>query len=226
MGCKCCLSIAAKFWTLAPLRRMGNLWRLNLDDSPVEDLLPLQRCFRLRHLRIRNTFVSDLRPLIGLRALFSLDIDGTQVADLLPLAGFSMLGAGGIWFSDTPAAERDEAHIKLAATEDPKERAKQMLLFLAGRHPSFGGPPEPLVQSKLDPSILRYRGQPEQNLEGRIRINLRGRFSVEDDLGNDLTPRSAKACGLLLLLALGPGVTAVPHMVTGKALERSRCYTS
>ncbi|MEL6998669.1 MAG: leucine-rich repeat domain-containing protein, partial [Pseudomonadota bacterium] len=147
---------------LSPIQGMSGLQGLSLSHMPFSDLSALRDLNDLQVLSLQGSTAADLSPLSLLGDLRLLNLQESRVADLLPLAGLSKLGdmpkpnphrivTFGLWFDDTPAANQDATHQALAAIERPQDRAKQVLQYLNGEHPEFGGPPEPFVSPKPPP---------------------------------------------------------------------------
>ncbi|MGD1924340.1 MAG: leucine-rich repeat domain-containing protein, partial [Paracoccaceae bacterium] len=154
---------------LSPLKDLCVLLRLDLNDTPVSDLSALRDLRKLQVLSLQGSKAADLSPLSLMIDLRLLNLKGSQVADLLPLAGLSRLGdepdpnlypiiTFGLWFGETPAADRDAAHRALATIENPQDRVKQVLQYLNGEHPEFGGPPEPFVPAPPPPAPEQQKG--------------------------------------------------------------------
>ena len=77
--------------TLEPLSKLNKLEVLNIEGTPIKDLMPLLNLLDLRDLNLANTEITVLNPLLKLTKLQNLDISGTQVIEILPLKALTNL---------------------------------------------------------------------------------------------------------------------------------------
>ena len=150
---------------IAPLAALKWLTKLDLSDTAVSDTAALGALTELEGLYLSRTQVSDIAPLVKLKgleklwlsntpvmdtsifatlkALNGLDLRNTQVIDLRPIATLSLDTEGllnGLWFTGTPATEKDPELARLAAITNTHDRTAQTLAYLRTLPPW----PEPL----------------------------------------------------------------------------------
>ncbi len=160
---------------LAPLESLTSLRMIWLDGTRIVDLAPLSKLVNLHTLRIRKTKISELSPLSDLRELKTLYLSHTKASDLRPLVELRKLGTiakgvpgpTGLWFSSTPATERDARLAELSQIENAGERARETLAYLQTLPPwpepytpkatPDGSPPQPIgtmpVPPEQDPAL-------------------------------------------------------------------------
>ena len=87
--------------SLKGLELATNLERLELHNSPIDDLTPLANLKKLREITFWDSKLDDLTPLAGLIQLEFLSIQNlrapNQISDLTPIAGLIQLDYLGIW---------------------------------------------------------------------------------------------------------------------------------
>jgi len=76
---------------IEPIRRLRNLYYLDLSNTKIEDLSPLRSHTKLRYLSVRNTGVSDIDLLRYSRDLVVFDLAGSEVSSLNPISYFPNL---------------------------------------------------------------------------------------------------------------------------------------
>jgi hypothetical protein len=132
---------------VTPLSGLTGLTLLLLANTKVTDLTPLSGLRALWWLNLDGTTVTDLRPLSGLTALTDLGLDKTMVTDLRPLRTLRLLVEKSLWTGLTfarCAATADPEIARIAAIDDPRERAAALFAYLDGLDP-----PDPVVDEEI-----------------------------------------------------------------------------
>ena len=85
---------------LTPLANLENLTEITFWDSKLDDLTPLAGLIQLEFLSIHNlrarNQISDLTPIAGLIQLDYLEIWDNEISDLTPLTGLTNLDTLGL----------------------------------------------------------------------------------------------------------------------------------
>ncbi|MFN4257182.1 MAG: leucine-rich repeat domain-containing protein, partial [Saprospiraceae bacterium] len=91
--------------SLEPIKRLTNLWQLDIPYTSIGDLSPVREFENLEVLKCQHTPVKDLLPLKNLKRLRKLNLCFTQVEDLSPILHLMRRGIRVRWgqwgFSDT-----------------------------------------------------------------------------------------------------------------------------
>lgn len=178
----------------------------------------------LEILRLRDTHVSDLRPLTSLTSLKFLDLDNTPVTDLRPLQDLPNLGKAtltGLFFANTPFARATPETRRLAAIDDPQQRARETLAYLKTLPPWPAPLPwqaEAPTEPPADPRIETARSQITFLLQNALLTRITAdQFADQIDAalkdvpatdGNQLAPplqTMAEVARVLRALAQAPG---------------------
>lgn len=77
--------------TLEPLINLGRIKRLDISNTPVDDLMPARNLTHLVCLNVSNTQIRNLDPIRYLTGLQELNINNTQVRDIQAIANFTSL---------------------------------------------------------------------------------------------------------------------------------------
>ncbi len=77
--------------TLDPLINLGRIKRLDISNTPVDDLMPARNLTHLVCLNISNTQIRNLDPIRYLTGLQELNINHTPVRDIRAIANFTNL---------------------------------------------------------------------------------------------------------------------------------------
>lgn len=80
-----------KIKNLAPLAKLSNIEKLDLQGNDIVDISPLEGLSKLTYLNLAANQITNIAPLGKLPALKELSLTENQVVDLLPIAGMKYL---------------------------------------------------------------------------------------------------------------------------------------
>ena len=188
---------------LSPLSTLTNITALCLGHTLVTDLTAIASMTRLVSLRLIATPVTNLAPIATMTELEWLHLDETQVEDLRPIVGMGLLATQkgvrrALFYSNTPATQRDGALLRLSQIEDPDDSATQTLAYLNTLPPwpepytpetsGDGSPPAPIGALLEPPAPLPA----VQAAETQIRTLLRNALVTQATAAN-LSEQIARA---------------------------------
>ena len=80
-----------KIKNLAPLAKLTNIEKLDLQGNDIVDVGPLEGLNKLTYLNLASNQITNIAPLGKLPALKELSLTENQIVDLLPIAGMKYL---------------------------------------------------------------------------------------------------------------------------------------
>lgn len=130
---------------LQPLEKLGELQKLNIAHTPVDDLEPLTDLINLKEIRAPHSKIRSVKPLGNLINLILIDISNTEVSTITKLSGLKNLRE--IRMDNTLVSMlyplEDLPNLTLIYCENTRITSRQVLEF-------YGSKPRSLVVFQTD----------------------------------------------------------------------------